>query len=308
MHGRRKLKRVYTIQPAPLTKVRQQQVLALYSDGKTIPVIADMLSMRRQDVSRDLNIALSDMVKQYALPSPEQNFVRLAAFQMGVIQKLRESYETFTADPEARQYGAAVSALKAQSEIYDRLIAKGIEFGIIQQSKAKESIRATPKDLRLELRKEIKTLTILLDEVDNHTNVQSLAVNQPSRMLPPHDPKTRSSHTRIMRRVQRNELGVIRAIPDWKYRQTLYDNTGRYKPQYSRTDDDKRFLPPEDPTTVLQRELAREQGQVFVETKHGIPAEVIPDQTKTNHQQPKPIKATATITQEQSTWLVKPSR
>lgn len=274
--------------PKALRKVRQQKVLELYSAGKTKPVIAKTLGMRRQDVTRDLTSAMADMVKHYANTSPEHTFVRYASFNTQVISQLRNLFETFLNDPDTKQYGAAVSALKAQSDIYDKILDKGVEFGVINKAKAKETIRSTPQDLRVELRREITTLTRLLDEIDDHTNIKALTTTNAIQ--------GKTVYTRKIKRVQKNPLGTVRAIPDWKYKQDEPHNQPEPKTDASE------LIPNAYPSvtnkTPQQNELTRLQSEL--DKEKGITPEVLPKQDKTQQ-----VEETITTTEQ---WLITPIR
>jgi len=244
----RKLKRVFSLQPASDIKVRQQQILALYAEGKTLPVISNLLSMRTVDVSRDLNIALQDMVRQYSLPSPEQNFVRYAAFQMNVIKKLKEANELFLADPEAKQYGASIASLRAQSDIYDKVFTKGVEFKVIQNKGTdQKALRATPDDLKLELRKEIVTLERLLTELDP---------SQP--VIPKRTSITTTTTLTFTRKMKRTMPAPFSPETQWMYATRALGEDGNRKRLIDHTEEDFDQLHPDVKKDFLKRIQALE--------------------------------------------------
>jgi hypothetical protein len=299
--------------PRRLVKARQALILGLYASGRTVEQIAARLGSKAQHVTRDLNIALDQMVKHYALPSPAHNFVRYAAFQFGIIHKLQDACELFTADPDSKQYNAMVSALRAQSDIYDKIIDKGITFGVISKSKADpDRIRQSPATLRVELREKIQTLEILLDEVDEHAELRSQRKQlqlQQSLPLPTGDTRSRSGYAARIRKVQRDSYGIVRLLPDWKYKRELYDSDGNRIPIYARTEQDKANLVPDPRDQVTQQlhtELANERHK----------RQLIKEDQDHHQQQPEPTPDKEShppvIDMEQSEdgdhWLVPPQR
>lgn len=236
-----------------LVRARQQKVMSLHSQGKTHDQIAVLMNMRSQEVSKDVDNAIDRLIRHYTA-SPQHTFVRYATFQFDIIRKLQQLLERFQADKKTVQYNAAVSALKAQSEAYDKVLEKGFSFGVISRKQASEAIRHQPQDLRAELRTEITILSRLLDEIDDPTQARGL--RGPAS-------QTEGSFTVIIRKPLRNAYGIVRALPDWKYRRrvtrTLPDGTQIEVPRSALTREDLDLLP-EDDSTKLQRALLLEEA------------------------------------------------
>lgn len=69
--------------------------------------------------------------------SPDQVYVEYCMQQENNIHALSTMIDTFH---ESKQYGAMVGAVKARAEIYDKIIEKGQEFGIIDKRPDRQEI------------------------------------------------------------------------------------------------------------------------------------------------------------------------
>ncbi len=217
-----------------LLRARQHKVLTLHAQGKTTEQIATMMGMKPNHVTVDIDRGIDRLIRHYASP-PQHTFVRYAAFQFNIIQKLQDLVDKFRSDPQTTQYNAAVSALRAQSEAYDKVLDRGLSFGVIPKKQASEAIRKEPKDLRMELRTEIDTLTKLLDAVDDATQARAIRVGSDN-----------VSYAVIVKKPLRNAYGIVRAVPDWKYRKLVThvtDSGCRAKLKSEITDEDRETLP-----------------------------------------------------------------
>jgi len=189
---------------------RQTEVLRLHAAGKTNDEIAAKLGMMVRDVTKDIDSAIDRLIRHYAA-SPQTTFIRYAVFQFDIINKLRNLSDNFLQNENTIQYSAAVSALRVQSDTYDKILEKGVEYGVVQRKQASKSIRQEPKDLRKELRSEITILTRLLDEIDDPTQAKGIR-------------SKREKYTVIIRKPLRNAYGIVRATTDWKYRRELAES------------------------------------------------------------------------------------
>lgn len=227
--------------PYALVIARQLQILRLYAQGKTPEIISIELNVPEKTVHDELTKAQDKVVASFAQVPPQHNFVRYATFQLQIVKKLQDLVDVFlgsSQDPQApctcgsgktskdccstsqpvaekRQFTAAVSALKAQSDIYDKIYNKGKEFGVIQtkdQSNKAQQIQQilgqTHQDLRVELKQEITTLTALLSKVEDHDAFLHLSSFNPKKR----------KRARKVRKVKKSPAGVIRITPDWKFR------------------------------------------------------------------------------------------
>lgn len=196
--------------PKKLIKQRQRKILQLYSQGNTPDQIALKLDMQTNHVRTNINNAIDDMVQHWATPTPQANFVRYASFQFGIIKKLDCVFEDFQNDLEQKQYTAAVSALRTQSDIYDKVLEKGKEFGVVKQGKASDTIRQAPANIRVELRKEIVVLSKLLNELDDTKQINQLKKS---------GIQTKTSISFVINKPLRNSKGIIFEIGDFREKQ-----------------------------------------------------------------------------------------
>lgn len=310
-------------QPKVVIRARQQQILKMYSQGKPIEQIAVELGMQAGAVTRNLNTAIDRMIQHYAMSTPQQTFVRYAAFQMNIVQKLQRTYERYINDPDVKQYNAAIQALRGMSDIYDKVMEQGYAYGVIERKKAdRQSIEGKAQDIRGELVAEVVQLTRLIETIDDSTQGKAMLQGRPP--LTDQQPgngvsgavRTSITYTRIIRKPMRNEFGIVRAIPDWKYRTKLYAerSDGKYveQPISNLTPEQKESLAPHDPDRKLHEQLAKEQGKQLVTTADGhsflIEKEKLSPITETTPSNlTAPIPDTITKpTREQSSWLVKP--
>lgn len=278
---------------AVLIRARQQQALSLYAKGMTPDQIALQLNMRVKEVNFDVAAAMDRLLTHFTVP-PQQTFIRYAVFNLDIIRKLQRAVERFQKDTKSVQYNSVIAALRAQSDIYDRILDKGLAFGVVERKKASKAARA-PQDIRKLLKTEIRTLTRLLDEVDmsisfraRRARVQVQEVAQ-VQVVP------------IIIKPQVGPHGVIKVVPDWKYPR---------KP-YTRRSDGKAVEASLDKLTPQQQEhfkLAQEitalttviEGQPKKRRKRArvIEAQAQPVQQTQDTPLPAPAKG--------STWLVPP--
>ena len=197
--------------PAKLVEARRIQILKLYVNGQTPEQIALKLHLGRKTVEHDIAFVLDAVTRTFAQASPQHTFVRYALFQLGVITRLQTTYEKLLSTDPAKTGNAVIAALRAQSDIYDKVYEKGAEYGVIKRQQASTAIHKAPHDLRIELRREIRTMATLLDKVDTFTNFKSLR-----------KPYTRHPRTYArIRRVQKDAYGFIFQTRDWKYKHTV---------------------------------------------------------------------------------------
>lgn len=284
--------------PRLLVKSRQQIILELYASGKPIDQIALKLKMQRQHVTRDLNIAIQEMIEAFAKPTPQQTFVRYATFQLAVVRRLGEAIQAFKADKYNKQYNAWVSALRAQSDIYDKVYSKGLEYGVIKKAKADPKALQGSTDIRKELRVEIDVLSTLLDQIDDQTQRQGLK----GRAI-----QSRITYAVRVRKPLRTEFGIARAIPDWKYRRAVYDSQGNEVPSASLSPDQQLLIPHKDPDHRLHQELNRHSQEI--DNSEPPPTKPSPPQNEPTKPQPnKGRKHPPPEPTEQETWIVKPTQ
>lgn len=252
-------RRIPKVSADHVVKVRQQQVLSMFADGNPADVIAAAMGMQRNHVKRDLKIALNDMLAYWADPSPQHTFVRYAAFQLGIVHKLQETYGLFMESPDPAKYGALVNSLRAQSDIFDKVLKQGVSMGVIRPRKRSKQVDSQPRNIRVELRREIQTLERLLTEIDDPTALRL--------RRKPAQPARQTSITLLtrVRKLKRNALGFITLIPDWKYRKAIWRPDGKELPRSQQTPDQQATLAlvtPDHHRDYLQAQLDQAHGQL----------------------------------------------
>lgn len=144
----------------------REEILLLASKGKSPHDIAIELNIQIPHAQRLLSDAYEQMIAYFAHATPRENFCRYAAFNLALVRKLDDLIGDFSDDKENRQYNAATNAIKAQAELYDKLIARGAELGIIQQRKAQPETQMKRADLLEALKNERLQMDALIAELE----------------------------------------------------------------------------------------------------------------------------------------------
>lgn len=260
--------------PKAVIRARQQQILKMYAQAIPVEQIAVQLEVPTASVTKMLNSAIDRMIAHYAHSTPQQTFVRYAAYQMGIVQKLQRTYERYVDDPDVKQYNAGIQALRSMSDIYDKVMVKGIEFGVIEQRKAdRKSIEGKATDIKGELVAEIVQLQKLVETIDEATQAKSMMQGKANPLGENMVTQTVITYTRMIRKPLKNEYGVVRAIPDWKYRTSTWelneDGSASYVKVKDRTEKQKEMIADFDPDREIHEALAKEQGKILVKTNEG---------------------------------------
>jgi hypothetical protein len=310
--------------PTVVVRTEQAQILKMYSQGKSVSQIAIDLEMPANVVTKNLNTVIDRMIEHYAKSTPQQTFVTYAAFQMGIVQKLQKTYEKYISS-DVKQFNAGIQALRGMSDIYDKVLAKGIEFGVIEQKKAdRKSIEGKALDIKGELVAEITQLQKLVETIDESTAGRAMLqgkndnANQGGKRT---ISRTSIKYTRIIRKPLRDKFGVKRTIPDWKYRTKVFvtNEEGKAMPvrQGDLTEEQRLTLASYDPDKKLHEELANEKNKILVRTHDGSTYKVERDKlravsdddereegfpTSQNKSTPKKNQ------REESNYLVKPRK
>lgn len=287
-------------------KAMQQQILKMYAQGTPTEVIAQELQMHQTHVTRALNHAIDRLIDHYASASPQQTFVSYASFQMSIIQKLQRTYEKYMDDPNAKQYNAGIQALKAQSDIYDKILEQGHTYGVVERKKVdRRAIDSDKDNLRGVLVTEITQLERLVDSIDEATLSRTLAT------------RTTTKYVRLIRKPLRNEYGVKQALPDWKYRREIYkqrpDGVYVKTRKTNLSPEEQELLPERDPDYKIHKALADAQGKVVVQTQDGHTFYIDRENLSTTQPENKEIvladdkeEETADGGEEDVSWLVEP--
>lgn len=206
------------VQPESLERTRHDLVLKrrlklleAYSQGRTPEQLASDFKLPQSRIERELKLGLDSLVHHFAAPSPQHAFVRYAVFQLRIVEQLRDTYDSMISDDETKQYNAAISALRAQSDIYDKIMEQGRTYGVIQQRPAAASLHQAPADLKQELMVEIRSLVNLVERVDPDTQFRQFRTRLRDR-----DGRLRSTKVARIRKVRRDPYGFVFAVKDWK--------------------------------------------------------------------------------------------
>jgi hypothetical protein len=103
----------------------QRKVMDLHAAGIDVDDIAIGLDLTIAKVKKLLDQGLAQLARGHARTNPSENFARYAYFHTRIIQRLDDMIDQFMADPDSKQYNATVTALRAQSDMLDKIYAKG---------------------------------------------------------------------------------------------------------------------------------------------------------------------------------------
>lgn len=153
----------------------------------------------------ELKKSMMDMeVERIRDRAPEQVYVEYLMSQESNVQALSEMIEQFK---DTRQHNAMVGAVKARAEIYDKMIAKGQEFGFIKKVPERQEIVAgimvaelSNDDLRAAIAGELSGLDSLMSAYGTKTIVDvtpgKLHFPTPPKEPPALTPGDTKSHSR----------------------------------------------------------------------------------------------------------------
>lgn len=252
-------------------------ILKRWSSGRTEEQIAIELGMPEESIKQHLIHAQQSAVRYYQKPAAQEHFIRYASFQFQQIDRLQQIIDALMApvpDPAHKQprtrkktktppapqsaplvpgvatgrtATAAVQAIRAQSDIYDKILDRGISMGVIQEKPHSDltgKLNQNPNDLRVYLKGEVETLLLILDKVDDQ---QALRFKQrKQRNTTPHP-----YHGRKIRKGLKDDMGSIFAVRDWKFKGTQWTTQGKYIPKEKQ----------ETPQHLKRKEKALEQIQ-----------------------------------------------
>lgn len=269
----------------------REQVLEMYTQGKTPEEIARRLQLLPATIERHIAGALDALVRHWAKPSPQHTFVRYAAFQLGIIKKLQAAHDSFMGSEEGKQYGAAVSALRVQSDIMDKVMDKGAEFGVITTRRADSSINMSQTDLRQELKNEIAIMVSLLDKIDTHDTFKARRAAQLKRT------NCKPRYLVKIRKVKRDPLGFVTILPDWKFRKQAHKDAGGFIPQHTSTPEQRAILTRQ---TTTQIDISLLDADAFEQQQH--------DKLVREYEASQKRKAQAIDTTSTTTAISKPKK
>jgi len=210
-------------------KVEDRKLLLKYFlDGLDFEAMEQATGYNIPYIERELAKAMASLSDYYTKPTNVENFLRYAAFQMRLITQLQELYDTFLERhkkmkekkpghaSEIKGGTALVSAIKAQSDIYDKIYAKGKECGVMAtaaENRDEESAlsRKTPEQLRLILKEQATTVITLLEMAEE--DVAEAGLLQQARMQ---RLAKQSEQEKIWREPKMKDGRIVYATYDWK--------------------------------------------------------------------------------------------
>ena len=122
------------LQGKPKTEVklaRRLIMLKKYVEGKTPDIISYEMQQPLHYVVSEIDQALDHLVTDQARATPGQVWAKYTVFQYNVIKKLNHVHHESLQHQQGKGLTAAVSALRAQSDIMDKIINKGTDLGVI---------------------------------------------------------------------------------------------------------------------------------------------------------------------------------
>lgn len=153
-----------------LTKVQvQEAIVTIYAqmcEGKLDNDIMAEMGLDPDEYKR-LRSAMFDAKADEVRAQPTEHvYVEYMIKQAGNIKDLTKMIDEFVT---TKQYTALVGAIRVRAELYDKLITKGQEFGLIHKEPDKKQIMAgvliadlSNKDLKTMITGELKTLNGLM--------------------------------------------------------------------------------------------------------------------------------------------------
>lgn len=191
----------------------------MYAQGKTPDQIALDLKMGVGEVTSDIGQATDRLLAHFTCP-PQHTFIRYAVFNLAIIRKLQQIIERFEADDKTVQYNSIISALKTQSDLNDKILEKGLLYGVVEHKRVSGAVKR-PQDIKAMLKKEILSLSSLLDEVD--LSISFHAARRSHRLREERKEYEASrSYSPIVIKPLIGPGGVLRVIPDWKFPRRSY--------------------------------------------------------------------------------------
>ena len=148
---------------------KEKQVLISYLTilGFTEESIAEELDLRLDEIKDLGSKSSTEIVDYYSDANPKENFSRYTSFNISLIRQLRELVKRYLYEQRtSAQYQAAINAIRAQSDLYDKVWNKGVEMNFINTRSAPKETHMDHVDLYKELKKEKKQIDSLLTEMD----------------------------------------------------------------------------------------------------------------------------------------------
>jgi hypothetical protein len=261
------------------------RIMVMVAQGMPPALIARDVGIDERSIRRHITAATDALVQFFASPEIHQTFARYAAFNLDLISRLQTMQETFLGhDTDKKQYSAFVSSIKTQAEIYDRIINKGMDFGVIDNKRANRSQSSDKgNDIKVQLQLQINTLNQMLRAV---TKDDPPDPKKPKRGRPP-----KKKYTKIVRKVRRDHLGIVYRIKDWRFRRDVEEDRTRITVEEPSLSPDSSFAEVLSEQVQLAAAISRKPNSQNKETTTEV-IELTPSAQNG----------------EEETWLVKPSQ
>jgi hypothetical protein len=143
----------------------QTQVLDMYAAGMSVDDISIQLDLHLGQTKRLVEEGMNQITSHYARATPAENFARYAFFHSRTVQRLDRLIDNFIDDPESKQYNAAVQALRARSDLLDKVYSKGKALGVMNLTKAAPERGMTGEALVAALLRERQQLDAVIAEL-----------------------------------------------------------------------------------------------------------------------------------------------
>jgi hypothetical protein len=213
--------------------------MKLLAGGKPPTLIGKRLGRDERTVEKYINEGTASILEQFNTPRLPQTFARYATFYMDAIDQLGQTIDDIRRDRSPRkQWGAAVSAVKARTDLYDKLVDRGMDYGIIDTRQQRADLQGNVKDIKARLDENIKTLMILRKRIDETD--AGFTTRQRSKLLKTDD------RVRKIKKVKQDMLGIINMSDQAKYPQDLQntrqDASDLFGPESPMSDNDKLIM------------------------------------------------------------------
>lgn len=143
------------------------KVFALMSQGKNDREIAEEIGVSNDELV-ELKAVMLDMKAEELRNKPiEHTYIEYMTAQLGNVRDLTDMLADFK---NTKQYNAMVGAVRARAEIYDKLLTKGQDCGIIKKAPNRTEMVGgilvadlTNEELKRAMMEEFKSLKLLSD-------------------------------------------------------------------------------------------------------------------------------------------------
>lgn len=126
-----------------LTKLETKELIETIwerlAKGESESDLCEMLGLEPEEYETKRKAMLIEKASEYKNKPPEHMFVEYVIWQLRGINDLTELVEKLKVS-KTPNANAIVAAIKVRSDVYDKVIAKGQEFGVLRKSAAESKI------------------------------------------------------------------------------------------------------------------------------------------------------------------------